>query len=225
MQYAGENAGYQEFCALARIALKGGADRLLTNSFDELFSLDSTWHPNGFAVFHVDDNHDLGKLRLHIWPELGGVTRSDDAPIHTHVWHLCSRILVGTYSETLYEASDPDLAESRAYYSADIDYLVDRDSFTSPGKAFLRPVLTTRNAGGEFHEVPADVPHETLIKENSFVATLLLTSKPMSERATMYAPGPIQASTYNRPALSRDEKTKLLRRLEQKLKIRVEATN
>ncbi len=225
MQHAGENAAYEEFCGLARSALKREADRLLIDSFDELLSLDSTWHPNGFAVFHINDNHDLGKLRLHIWPEVGRITRPDDAPIHTHVWHLCSQILVGAYSETLYATSITGLGETREYHTADIDYLVDRDSFTAPGKALLKPVLTSHSAGGEFHEVPANVPHETLIGKNSFVATLLLTSHPVSERATMYASHEIRASTYDRPALSQDEKSKLLRRLEQELRNRVGAVN
>lgn len=218
MQHVWENADYEEFCVSARIVLAREAGRLLTNSLDELLTLESTWHPNGFAVFHVDDNHKLGKLRLHIWPEVGRVTRPDDAPIHTHVWHLCSRILVGTYSETLYSTSDADLEGTREYHTAGIDYLVDRDSFTAPGKAFLKPVLTTHSAGGEFHEVPANVPHETLVGKNSFVATLLLTSHPVSKRATMYGPHEIQASTYDRPALSQDQKSQLLRRLEQELK-------
>lgn len=215
---------YEDFCTRARLALKLEADRLSADSFRQLRTLDCAWHPKGFAVFHIDDNHPLGKLRLHIWPDSDRVTRSDDAPIHTHVWHLCSRILTGTYSETLYEKSGVDVHDARAYYSADIDYLIDKDSFTASRKAFLKPVATTRNTHGEFHEVEANVPHETLIAEKSFVATLLLTSLPVSDQATMYSPTPIPASTYDRPALTDDEKTIMLQRLDQELKIRSGST-
>lgn len=221
MQQIREHADYEAFCALARLALERTADRLLANSFTDLLPLDSRWHPNGFAVFHVDDHHDLGQLRLHVWPDTERVRRLDDAPIHTHVWHLCSRILVGTYSETLYETSGPGVSGTTEYHSADIDYLVDKDTFTAHGKAFLRPVLTTNVSGSGFHEVPADVPHETHIGERSFVATLLLTSPPVSARATMYASDEIRPSTYERPALSYEQKKGLLRRLEQELRMRV----
>lgn len=210
---------YEEFCAKGRVALKLETEHLSADSFSKLLSLDCAWHPNGFAIFHVDDNHPLGKLRLHIWPESGRVRRSDDAPIHTHVWHLCSRILVGTYSETLYEKSDSDLAGTGTYYSANINYLVDRDSFIASEKALLKPVTTTRNTRGEFHEVPANIPHETLIEKDTFVATLLLTSDPVYEQATLYSETQIQASTYARPALTQDEKMKLLRQLNQELQV------
>lgn len=213
------DAGYREFCKSARSALEHEAVSLLDNAPDRLSSMESTWHPSGFAVFHLDDAHELGKLRLHIWPDTSRVTRPDNAPIHTHVWHLCSRILAGFYSETLYETSAPDSDDSREYHSASIDYLVDRNSLITPDKAHLKPVLTTRDIAGDFHCVPADMPHETLIEENSFVATLLLTSHPVLEQATMYSPHKIRSSSYDRPALTQKQKLELLRRLEQELTV------
>lgn len=213
-----EHAGYGAFCEAAGAALENEAHLLGTTSLDHLMSLESRWHPNGFAVFNLDDNHELGKLRLHIWPDGGRVVRPDDAPIHTHVWHLYSHILTGPYSETIYELSDPETEGSKEYHSAAINYLVDKNSFTAPSKAFLKVVKTTHATGGGFHAVAADVPHETHVGEDSFVATLLVTSDPRSAQATMYSSEVIRSSSYERPLLTKAQKMNLLGRLEQELR-------
>lgn len=218
MEYESNDLGFRAFCESAGIALEREADRLLDHVIEGLYSLECRWHPNGFAVFHIDDDHELGNLRLHIWPDGERVTRSDDAPIHTHVWHLCSRILVGTYRETIYAESGPDSMDSTEYHSASIDYLHDKDSFTAASNALLRPKTTTLDSAGTFHLVPAGVPHETLIDDGSFVATLLITSHPVSKKAIMYSPEEIRPSSYDRPVLSDDEKIELLGRLKQELK-------
>lgn len=225
MEYEHEGPEYAAFIESAGMALEREAEFLLNNTIDGLSALESTWHPNGFAVFHLNDDHALGKLRLHIWPDSKRVTRPDDAPIHTHAWHLCSHILVGTYAETLYEKVRPGSPESREYHSAVIDYLVDRDSFKTLSKAHLRPVSKIKATRGEFHLVPAEVPHETHIGISSFVATLLLTSDPVTGQAIMYSPNKIQASTYHRPALGREQKMELISRLEKELRRRPRLQN
>lgn len=213
------DAGYNEFCNSARSALEHEVEYLLHTAPEDLSSLESTWHPSGFAVFPLKNDHELGNLRLHIWPETSRVIRPGNAPIHTHIWHLCSRILTGTYSETLYNTSVLKSGNSREHHSASIDYLVDRNSLTTPGKEYLEPFLTTNNVGGDFHSVPAGVPHETFIEEKSFVATLLFTSHPVLERATMYSPDEIRSSSYDRPTVGQKQKLDLLRRLEHELSI------
>ncbi|MGM7670279.1 hypothetical protein [Microbacterium sp. A93] len=225
MEHERENAEYATFCESARVALENEAEILLDSSLSRLSSLKSTWHPNGFAVFHLNDEHELGKLRLHIWPDAERIVRPDDAPIHSHVWHLCSHILAGTYSETLYEKVSPGSAQSSEYHSVAIDYLVDKDTFASPGTACLRPASTILANAGEFHLVPAEMPHETHIGERSFVATLLLTSNPVSGQAIMYSPEEIQTSTYHRPVLSREQKMELLSQLEHEVESRAGLRN
>lgn len=225
MEYEREGPGNAEFIESASVALEREAEFQLDNAIDRLSALESTWHPNGFAVFHLNENHELGKLRLHIWPDSKRVTRPDDAPIHTHAWHLCSHILVGTYAETLYEQVRPGSPESREYHSAVIDYLVDRNSFKTLSKAHLRPASKIKATRGERHLVPAEVPHEAHIGISSFVATLLLTSHPVSGQAVMYSPDKIQASTYHRPALDRGQKIELISRLEKELQRRPRLEN
>ena len=103
MPYDSKQEKYQVFQELARSALEEETIRLSEKGFEQLSSLESRWHPNGFAVFHLNDHHELGNLRLHIWPDTARVNRPGGAPIHTHAWHLCSRVLSGTYTETIYE--------------------------------------------------------------------------------------------------------------------------
>lgn len=214
-----DDAGYGAFCESASVALQREAEHLLDNTIDRLSSMDCHWHPNGFAVFPINKHHELGILRLHIWPDNVRITRPDDAPIHTHVWHLCSLILVGTYIETLYEKSGVESPEDGEYHSATIDYLRDKDSVKASRKAFLRQITTTQDRRGEFHMVPADVPHETHIEEGSFVATLMITSPPVSDKVAMYSSQEIHTSDYERPILTQAQKMELLSRLERELKI------
>lgn len=208
---------YAAFCDSARVALEHEARLLRDNDLDQVSAFEGTWHPNGFAVFYLNEEHPLGKLRLHIWPDTTRLVRPDGAPIHTHVWHLCSRILTGTYSETLFETTDAKPDKAREFHSAHIKYLVDKDNLSASDKAFLKPAVTLHRSKGEFHSVPADVPHETHISESSFVATLLITSHPVSDLVTMYSPEKIQTSTYNRPKITANEKRELLSRLKREV--------
>lgn len=219
LEHNRDDAGYGAFCDEARIVLEHEARRLRTNASDRLSSLKSHWHPNGFAVFPINTHHKLGNLRLHIWPDATRTTRPNAAPIHTHVWHLCSRILVGTYTETLYEKPEEKSLGVDQYHSATIDYLNDKDSVTASHPTFLRPIHTSQSNSGDFHTVPADVPHETHIAEGSFVATLMLSSHPVSKKVTMYSPVKIPTSNYARPVLTPEQKIELVGRLDRELTV------
>lgn len=211
------NAEFKSFCELASVALERETRNLASTAVEQFSSLEARWHPTGFVVFHIAGSYGLGDLRLHIWPAGERVVRPAGAPIHTHAWHLCSRILAGTYTETIYEESTPRAPGAKCYQSGNINYLVDKDSVVSGGKALLRPKVTTRSVSGDFHMVPADVPHETLIEKNSFVATLLVTSRPVSKKVTMYSPEEIRDSSYTRPLVTADKKMEILQRLEREL--------
>lgn len=194
-------------------ALTQQAAHLIEEGFASVASVEASWHPSGFAVFTLDEQHELGTLRLHIWPSGHRITRQDNAPIHTHVWHLCSLVLTGTYAETLYEVAPDAEAGTERYHSATIDYLRDRNALAESGTTSLRAALSSRHLSGDFHSVPADVPHETHIDGQAFVATLLITSPPASLHASMFSPRAISADSYVRPLLTSDEKSTLLRSL------------
>lgn len=206
-------ASYKRFCEAARRSLEQEIVRLQERGFEQLASLESSWHPNGFAVFHLDDDHELGNLRLHIWPDTLRVVRPEGAPIHTHAWNLCSRILTGTYTETIYEETTPEMVAAEHYYSATINYLADKNSILDPSAAWLRPTVKVQAASGDHHEVAAGIPHETHIPTGDFTATLLFTSPPSLDTVMVYSPKEIPPSNYQRPMLTKDQKASLLSRL------------
>lgn len=211
-----DHAGYKRFCETARKVLEQEANQLQVRGFEQLASLESRWHPNGFAVFHLNDHHELGSLRLHIWPDTVRVNRPGGAPIHTHAWHLCSRVLVGTYTETIYGEDSSGATSVRRYYRGTINYLEDKNYITDPGTSLLRPTIDVEVTDGKYHEVAAGIPHETCINEGEFTATILITSPPILEKVHVYSPEEITPSNYQRPTLSLDEKVKLLHHLGRK---------
>lgn len=210
-----DNASYRRFCETARRALEQEANRLQGRGFEQLASLEARWHPNGFAVFHIHEDHDLGNLRLHIWPDTLRLSRPEGEYVHTHAWNLCSRILAGNYAETLYEETPPETADAEHYYSAIINYRVDRNSILDPSTAWLRPTVKTQAASGDHHEVAAGVPHQTHITAGKFTATLLFTSPPVLNTVMVYSPRKIHPNNYQRPMLTEAQKTDLLSRLAQ----------
>lgn len=208
-------ASYKRFCEAARSALEEETIRLHERGFEQLASLEGRWHPNGFAVFHLDDDHELGNLRLHIWPENLRVVRPDSAPIHTHAWNLCSRILAGSYTETIYEEASLGMVEAGYYSSATINYLTDKNTILDPSTALLRPTAKIQAGSGDYHEIAAGVPHETHIPIGTFTATILFTSPPVLNTVMVYSPAEIRTSSYQRPVLNWDQKVSLLHRLGQ----------
>lgn len=218
-------ASYKRFCEAARSALEEETIRLHERGFEQLASLEGRWHPNGFAVFHLDDDHELGNLRLHIWPDTLRVSRPDGALIHTHAWHLCSRILTGTYTETIYEEANSGMVDAEHSYSATINYLVDKNSILDPSTSRLRTTVKIQAASGDHHEIAAGIPHETHIPTGSFTATLLFTSPPILDTVRVYSPREIHPSNYQRPALTEDQKARLLHRLGREYAISVGGRN
>ncbi|GGO22510.1 hypothetical protein [Corynebacterium marinum] len=224
MTHDPNQVNYQAFRELARSVLEEEANRLLEQGFAQFSSLESRWHPNGFAVFHLNDHHELGNLRLHIWPDTRRVSRPDGAPIHTHAWHLCSRVLAGTYTETIYEEAVSETVGTRHYYRGTIKYLKDKNSVTDPGTSLLKPTIEVEATEGKYHEVAAGIPHETSISDGEFTATLLITSPPILEKVHVYSPEEINPSSYHRPALTSDEKMSLLHHLERQTVLNKGAT-
>ena len=170
----------------------------------------ASWHPNGFVVFNLGSRVP-GTLRLHIWPAGTRYLRDDVAHIHTHVWDLCSRVLAGTYREQMYAPADE--AHGEEYGTAEIDYLRDRNTLQSAGKARLQASAIVTVEPGQVHTVPAGVAHETLIDEANFVATLLFVSQPRTERATVFSQYPLPSPGHTRPKVMDDVRDELLMEL------------
>lgn len=207
------NQHFSDFCSLSRTYLDGLMNRGKKELWSALNLTPAHWHPNGFAVFRLAEDHPLGALRLHIWPTHRGPVRQDSPPIHSHAWHLCSRILAGTYRETMYRVGDDPYVGARRH-SAKIDYTDAPNDFLPGPPVYIESLDTIECTAGQFHEIPAGIAHETKILDGEFVATLLLTSPPQMDGVMMISSQPIPNTSYHRPRLSQSETRSILRELE-----------
>lgn len=175
------------------------------------------WHPNGFMVFQLGTNTDLGTLRLHIWPnsfrEMSEKANADT--IHDHAWHLSSKILAGVYRDELYDVSEVSSQiseEERAQQGLLRVFRVNYDpnlpdSLVTDG-TFARPILREhRNvSSGGHHFIEAGVFHKTTIPEDKLVATLVLNSPTIQKTGPrILINGPAEAFSTPRKAISREE--------------------
>lgn len=190
---------FEEFCDASKRELSRLASAGVPWLIESTRHVPASWHPNGFVVFDLG-THPLGRLRLHIWPIGARHLRDDAAHVHTHVWDLCSRVLSGVYREQLYESVGVDTGER--YWSAEIDYQQDRNTLKESGIVFLRPTAVVTAKPGQVHTVSAGIPHETQIPEDSYSATLVVTSVLRIGRATIYSQGPLPYAHYARPVVS-----------------------
>lgn len=197
------------FCHAAERAINqiidDGRDALLRSAGE----LEARWHPNGFVVFEFG-SVGPGSLRLHIWPAGARRLRDSSEHVHTHVWDLYSRVLVGTYIERMYSVAVAAGGDTRSFKTARVDYVRDRNTLTRAADSFLVPAETVRADAGTSHTVQAGKAHQTLIPLGSFVATLLVVSSPRVDEALVYSEQALPASTHSRPIASADEARALL---------------
>lgn len=139
----------------------------------------ASWHPTGFMVLPLRDVDGLGLIRLHIWPAGVRPKRAGNPEIHSHVFHLASYVLDGTYVEHQFvttPTSDP-AADYRGY--SVLPPVGDgKDRILPDGSTYLvERVATEVTAAGGFHNLPAGVYHLTDIGAEP-VATVALLSRP-----------------------------------------------
>jgi hypothetical protein len=169
-----------------------------------------TWHPNGFAVFHLGEVDHLGRLRLHAWPSGQRIALEGQPAVHSHPWDLCSLVLTGRYQDVIYEAREVFPNEGKASEdhlqrfelelgepgAGDRVYPVDR--WFAPVSVDTRGVTA-----GDVHQLPAGRLHRAIIPPDEFVATLVLTSQPRGE-VQLLGNGSFGDRTYVRPPVSRE---------------------
>lgn len=204
------------FCREAEQALvelvASGHDSLLTLAREH----DAKWHPNGFLVFELG-SRGPGRLRLHVWPSGPRHMRATTAHVHTHVWDLYSRVLVGRYEERMYEVVPSDADGGNEFHAARIDYARDRNTLRELSVGRLRPEQIVTAEAGEFHAVQAGELHETLIASGAYVATLLIVSPPRLDEALIYSQMELPAPEHVRQGLSQKERDAVLYDLREEL--------
>lgn len=176
------------------------------------------WHPNGFAVFHLGEVPELGRLRLHVWPYQLRVPLVGQPAIHSHPWELCSLVVAGAYTDTVFrarraEGRGPGRVRGFTIRFGDEetgDEVLPLDMWYDVEASEHRRV--TR---GQCHFVVPGLLHETIIGADEFAATLLVTSKAVSpEKLLLLGDGDFPQQWYRRPEVSSEHlariKTELL---------------
>jgi len=207
---------FEDFCREAERAIAN----LLTTGHAALITLacehDAKWHPNGFLVFELGPLGP-GMLRLHVWPDGPRLMRDASAHLHTHVWDLYSRVLVGRYQERMYDVVTKDAHGGSEFQVACLDYARDRNTLMEPSLGYLRASQTVVAEAGGSHVVQAGEVHETLIAASHYVATLLIVSPPRLNEALIYSNNVLPAAEYVRQQLTPNERDAVVSELKDKL--------
>ena len=170
---------------------------------------EGTWHPNGFAVFHVANVEELGHVRLHVWARGIRVKLDAQPEVHSHPWDLCSLVISGTYMDTLYRAEQRDQAGPGLFRGYDVklgtagegDELVAREGWYATDVVDQRVVKC-----GEVHVIPAGALHATTVDVTGFAATLLMTSDQVDRsRLVLIGGGEFDTNPYIRPVVTENE--------------------
>jgi hypothetical protein len=162
------------------MVLRNSAEKVLDQFLSE--ALEGKWHPNGFAVFHFGEVEGLGEMRFHVWPRGVRVALDGQPAIHSHPWEFCSLVIAGCYRDTLYRAREFDsegigrLQGYRIKFGAGYE----GDQLCPVAVWYEVTVDEERTImEGSLHHMSAGVLHASEIPLDTFVATLLITSKIM----------------------------------------------
>jgi hypothetical protein len=200
------------------------AEQFLRSHFRDLVSswlsadVEGAWHPNGFAVFHLRAEPDLGDLRLHVWPTARRVALEGQPAIHSHPWDLCSLVLVGRYDDILYDANEVapgEVSPLRRVQRFELELgAPGRGDRVYPVDRWYVPAVRERRAieAGEVHYLPAGQLHQATVPTAAFVSTLLLTSAPR-KAVQLLGDGSFGDRTYVRPPVSASDLAEMKVRL------------
>jgi hypothetical protein len=207
-----EPVNYADWLDSAKKNLAVIAETLRLGLLTSLSTVPARWHPNGFAVFQLGDLGTLGRLRLHIWPTALPRPRAQDSSVHSHAWNLCSLVVGGRYSETLYDHSSEPSSGASMVNSFNIAYADDPDRLEPGPTLWLRQLTTESYARGEFHTVAAGRFHRTVIAQDQFAATLLITSSNVTPFVSVVSEqhtDSVVAHSVARPEVDMAERTSL----------------
>jgi hypothetical protein len=183
---------HHAYAKKAEAFLAAKASAVLGAIQDILTSIEGKWNPGGFMVFPLGLLEDGCSLRLHVWPR--GMERdTDQGPNpHNHTVHLTSRIILGRYSDVIFDvdriqdgpesASDalnlPNIYRLYATYRGPAG----KDNLKAKGtlvRVTPREYRIIRD--GETHHIPAGEYHASEIPTNILTASLVLDSPSFRE--------------------------------------------
>lgn len=178
----------EDFFEQAEILVARASPIVLREIVPHLEDFPGRWNPGGFMVFPLGLHDVLGSLRLHVYPR--GIPRetAQGPNIHNHAWHLFSRVLVGSYTDTLYalerirRATDPEAAHPESGLLRVFETRRNpggRDRLVTDG-ALVRavPLIDRQASAGQVHTIEADVVyHLPTVSPEQLTATLVLDSQ------------------------------------------------
>ncbi|GLY79135.1 hypothetical protein [Actinoallomurus iriomotensis] len=215
-----ENDQFRRFRESAEPTLKEFARSALPSVTKTLSG--GTWHPYGFAIWYLHTVPQLGKLRLHVWPDENRKTRPWGPRIHRHGWHLASLVLTGTYRDVLYSdsAEHPGPGDWRPVAPYRVEVLPGNKRRITPedGTLYIRQEQDREVDASDMHYIPAGKFHETLIPSDEFVATLVLLGHEQGVGSSAVEDQRLGPRVHQRSSLADSEAERILDRLQARLR-------
>lgn len=182
----------QEFFTAANELLEEISPAVVGEVVPRLEAYSGRWNPVGFLVFPLGLHETLGSLRLHVWPSGMRKSSAHGPNIHYHAWHLASKVLAGTYQDTIYDINEPTLSEAdQALFLYELKSRAKGWDVmgTDGSKVIARPVQKRRVEEGEIHTIEAGYFHLPKIPLSELVATLVIDSPAFSDNTGVLIDG------------------------------------
>ncbi|MFB9839207.1 hypothetical protein [Actinoallomurus acaciae] len=210
---------YQQFKESAESTLREFARSALPAATRSLSG--GVWHPYGFAIWDLRTIPRLGKLRLHVWPDVDRKVRPWGPRIHRHGWHLASLVLTGTYRDVLYSdsAQRPGSGDWRPVTPYRVETLPGDKRRITPedGTLHIRQKERREVGASGMHYIPAGRFHDTLIPTDEFVATLVLLGHEQGMGSSAVEEQRLGPRIHQRSTLTGPEAERVLAGLEDRL--------
>ena len=172
------------------------------------------WHPTGFMVFHTGDHFAGRSVRVHAWTATRPAGSARHPAHHTHMWHLASKVLAGTYRErTVDMEPDPDgpFLEYRTAYRS----ITDASLVPSGRRLRIAAERSHSTTAGDIHWMEAGDWHATRIRPTRIrpdgpVVTVMVTSEPVLPYASVAGRTPLDEERIVRAEVTADDVEQLI---------------
>jgi len=165
------------------INVLGDLSEVVTSSIvPNLENYQSRWHPSGFMVFALG-KHELGFLRLHVWPDFPRQAAPKGDTIHDHAWFIAS-LALATYRDAMYEVSASTIVPTEEVIPTDLLrvysalYHPDGSQTVRTDGSCVKATVAKRRVvpAGASHTIEPGIFHRPEIPDEDFAATLVLSS-------------------------------------------------
>lgn len=145
------------------------------------------WHPTGFAVFQLGETFEAMPVRVHCWLKSERPVEHLHPPLHTHVWPLAGKVMMGKYVETIYDLTPTSDGGLRLY---SVDYHSRDDASVAETGSSVAAASSAQRSyeAGEIHTVQEGVWHETQIPTGAIVVTVMVTGRAVLDRPWLAGP-------------------------------------